>query len=133
MTAKALVRGTDENGLVELELAGASRCEGCAGVCMWRRMPALTKVRFATRHPLQPGMEIVISVPQKYVLLSAMLLHGLPWAALLSGALLGAMLTESDFGALLGAVAAVGLSILLTPGLRRRLEQVTMQHFELRS
>ena len=132
MTARAIVRAVREGGLVDLEIDDSSRCAGCAGACFWRRVPAATRARLPGPASLPVGSFVLIALPERYVLLSAVLLHGLPWVGLLAGAALGAYLTGHDLGTLLGAVLGVTFSIMMTPGLRRRLERATLERFTLR-
>jgi positive regulator of sigma E activity len=99
---------------------------------MWRRLPLVNRADFATTLPLAVGDQVVISLPQRYVLLGALLVHGLPLAALLGGALVGVATTGSDLGCLLGAVTAVALTVAATPGLRRRIERMTLRQVVVR-
>jgi positive regulator of sigma E activity len=132
MTARATVSAVGGDGLVDLTIDAASRCEGCTGVCLWRRLPAKSHARLPSPVPLRVGTEVLVALPPRYVLLSALLLHGLPWMALLAGAAAGAYVTGHDLGALAGAVLAVTISIIMTPGLRRRLEAAALERFTLR-
>jgi positive regulator of sigma E activity len=132
MTARATVSAVGGDGLVDLTIDAASRCEGCTGVCLWRRLPVKTHARLPSSAPLRVGTEVLVALPQRYVLLSALLLHGLPWVALLAGAAAGAYVAGHDLGAVAGAVLAVTFSIIMTPGLRRRLEKAAMERFSLR-
>jgi positive regulator of sigma E activity len=132
MTARGVVRGAAGDGLVEVELDPGSRCEGCAGACMWRRADTVGKARIPAGAGLPAGTPVLLSLPQRYVLLGSLVLHGLPWAALLVGAVGGVWLFGGDFGAAIGAAAGIGLAVLLTPRLRRRIERDAMRHFELK-
>lgn len=131
MTARGVVRGAVGDGLVEVELDAGSRCEGCAGTCMWRRAETVGRARIPAGVGLPAGTPVLLSLPQRYVLLGSLVLHGLPWAALLLGAVGGVRVLDGDFGAALGAAAGIGLAVLLTPRLRRRIERDAMRHFEL--
>jgi len=131
MTARGVVCGIDADGWLELELAQGERCAGCAGACLWRRLPEVARTRLPSARPLAVGTPVLIVLPQRYILLSALLLHGLPWLALLLGAAAGAMASGTDLGALVGAVLAGGFSIIMTPRLRRRLERATLERFSL--
>lgn len=124
MTARGVVLGIAEDGFVDVELDEAPRCAGCAGMCMWRRIDADRKTRLPVAGACpRAGTPVLISLPQDCVLRASLILHGLPWAALLLGACCGALTLHGDLGALLGGTAAVGLAVLLTPRLRRRIER----------
>lgn len=132
MTARGVVLGSAEDGFVDVELAETPRCAGCAGMCMWRRVDAGRKTRVpVTSSCPRAGTPVLISVPQNSVLRAALVVHGLPWAALLLGASCGTLIVHGDLGALLGAVAAVGLAVLLTPKLRRRIERQALKGLTL--
>jgi positive regulator of sigma E activity len=132
MTARAVVRHADaKRGRVELEFVDLPACRGCEGACMWRRLPATTRMRFATDLPLHVGDPVLVSLPERYLLIGAIVLHGLPMAALLLGALAGFMVTGSDLGSVGGAVGGVALAVIATPRLRRHVERAMMQHFIL--
>jgi positive regulator of sigma E activity len=90
---------------------------------------AQTRLPSAAR--LEAGTPVLILLPERYLLLSALLLHGLPWAALLLGGAVGSFASGTDLGAVLGAVLAAAISIIMTPRLRRRLERATMERFSL--
>ena len=131
MTARAVVSGICADGFVDIEVTEAARCAGCAGACMWRRSTAAPRARLRTSTHLPVGTPVLVVLPQRYVLLAALLLHGLPWIALLLGAATGALVTGSDLGSLLAAVLAIAISLMMTPRLRRRLERAAMERFEL--
>jgi positive regulator of sigma E activity len=131
MTARAVVTAA-RDGFVDLEIPAASRCAGCAGMCTWRRLPEKTLVRLPSHGAWKVGTPVEVALPERYVLLSALLLHGLPWGALLAGAAVGAYLVRNDLGAVLGALLAVAFSIIMTPRLRRRVERVTLERLSLR-
>ena len=127
MTAGGVVCRSVVNGRVEVEFAALPQCRGCEGVCMWRRLSAVNRAEFATALRLEVGDQVSVSVPQRYVLFGSLLVYGLPMAALLGGGLVGVALTGSDLGCLLGAMAAVVLAVVATPGLRRRIEKMTLR------
>jgi positive regulator of sigma E activity len=132
MTARGVVVGAAEDGFVDVELARIPRCAGCAGMCMWRRVDADRKTRVPVTSPCpRPGTPVLISLPGETVLRAALIVHGLPWAALLLGASCGASALHGDLGALLGAVAAVGAAVLVTPKLRRRVERHVLKGLTL--
>lgn len=132
MTAGGVVCRSAADGYVEIEFAAQSQCKGCEGMCMWRRLPLVNRAAFPTNLPLAVGDRVDVYVPQRYVLLGALLVHGLPLAALLAGGVIGALLTGTDLGCLAGAVIAVVATVLGTPGLRRRIEKSTMRQIMVR-
>ena len=100
-------------------------------MCMWRRIDADRKTRVPATAPPCAGTPVLVSLPHRCVLQASLLLHGLPWAALLLGAACGALIFHGDSGALVGAVVAVGLAVLLTPALRRRAERNAIHSLKL--
>lgn len=132
MSVRAVVRGVGADGWVDLELAPGRRCAGCAGACLWRRLPDVARTRLPSARRFEAGTPVLVVLPERYLLLGALLLHGLPWAALLLGGAVGALVGGSDLAGLLGAVLGAAFSIIMTPRLRRRLERATMERFRLR-
>lgn len=128
MTARAVVRTAFADGSFELELDARAACVGCQGACMWRLAPTVQRARFAAGPRVEPGARVLVRLPQRYVLLTSLLLYGAPLTGLLGGALLGVAATGTDLGALLGALGGVVASFALTPGLRQRLEAATLRH-----
>jgi positive regulator of sigma E activity len=133
MTARAVVTAFHADGFVDLEIATPARCAGCAGMCTWRRLPERVRLRLPATGSARVGTDVLVALPERYVLLSALLLHGLPWGALLAGAALGAYAVPGDVGAIAGAVLAALASVLLTPALRRRVEKTTLERLRLQS
>ncbi len=131
LTARGVVRKARADGAVELELTPSAACRGCRGVCLWRRLSAQPTLALHPSTRLVPGTEVSVSLPERFVLRTALLMHGLPWAALLAGAAAGAAASGSDLGTLVGAVASLSLAIALTPGLRRRFEASARHKLEL--
>ena len=125
MTASGVVCRNADGGRVEIEFAAPLQCRGCEGICTWRRLPLVQRADFATTLPLQAGDHVDVSLPERYVLLGTLLVHGLPLAALLGGALAGVATTGTDAGCLAGAVTAIVLTAAATPRLRRRIEALT--------
>jgi positive regulator of sigma E activity len=132
MTARAVVTAFHADGYVDLEIATPERCAGCAGMCTWRRGPKSVRLRLPAAAGAAVGADVLVALPERYVLLSALLLQGLPWGALLVGAALGAYAIPGDAGAIAGAVLAAAAAVLLTPVLRRRLERATLERLSLR-
>ena len=109
------------------------RCEGCEGLCVWRRLPRAERLTFASRLPVAVGERVVVALPDRYLLLGSLLVHGLPLASLLGGALAGVATLGSDLGAAVGALAGVAGAILAAPVLRSRLERGTLRRVQLRA
>lgn len=130
MSVEATVCSAAHDGTVELEFS-RSHCAGCAGSCTWRRALDAQRARFTCDLSLHAGDTVRVSLPANHLLMSAMLLHGLPLVALLAGASIGALAWESDLGSLAGAIAGVVLVLGLTPRLRRRMERLTVEHARL--
>ena len=68
-------------GRVEVEFAPPRRCSGCQGACLWRRLSAAERMSFDTALPLAVGEPVVVALPDRYLLLGTMLVHGLPLAS----------------------------------------------------
>ena len=112
MSAQARVGRLNADHTVQLELLEPPRCSGCEGHCLWRWAPP-APLRVHSSPALQPGDLVTVSIDRRDVLLAALLLHGLPWAGLLAGALLGVSSLGGDLGALLGAVAGLAAGSML--------------------
>ena len=132
MTVAGRVTRVAADGCIEVEFAAPPRCRGCEGLCAWRRLPATQRVTFVTALEVTVGQPVVARLPERLLLLGVLLIHGLPLAALLGGAIVGVGMTGSDLGAALGAIAAVVALLLATPRLRRRMEQRVLQQLALR-
>lgn len=76
--------------------------------------------------PVTPGTAVRVTLPADQVVSSALLLHGLPLAALLVGGAGGAALTGSDSWTFAGALAGLAAAVVATRGLRRRAEESTL-------
>ena len=88
MTARARVRAIHVGNLVDVEFLPPARCRGCAGSCTWFRAPDAGELRLRAAVPVTVGQTVQVSLPGRYVLLGAVLLHGLPWGMLLLGQLI---------------------------------------------
>jgi len=126
LAAEAVVVAVEPDGTVELELDTASRCAGCAGLCAWGRSAGRLRGSFRASKPLSPGESVRVTLPAEHVLETGLLLHGLPLAALLAGGAVGAAVTQSDLGTLLGALAALAVALPASGGLRKRAEAKTL-------
>jgi positive regulator of sigma E activity len=100
-------------------------------MCTWRRLPESVQLRLPAAGRAALGAHVLVALPERYVLLCALLLHGLPWGALLVGAAFGASTVPGDLGAIAGAVLAAAAAVSLTPLLRRRLERATLERLIL--
>lgn len=100
-------------------------------MCAWRLGNTVHREVFASPHRFAVGDAVVLRLPDRYLLLGSLLLYGVPLAALLFGAAAGAAAAGSDLGAALGAVVATTAVWLVTPRLRRRLEERTLHRLEL--
>lgn len=133
MSVRAVVQSVDSDGEVRLSLAPTRACRGCEGLCLWKRgAQAALALRPSGQVPAV-GTEVLVSLPPAYLLLSAVLLHGSVWLGMLLGACLGGIVIEGDWAVLACAVAGAGLFVLVTPGLRRRLERATMAHLKIQA
>lgn len=131
LTARGVVRRARADGTVELELIPSPGCRGCHGACLWRRLSDEPALALRTRRPFAPGTRVSVSLPERFVLRTALLMHGVPWLGLLTGAALGATATGSDLGTVAGAATGVVAALALTPGLRRRFEHAAWDQLEL--
>ena len=78
------------------------------------------------------GAAVDITLPERYLLLGATLVYGLPLVALLAGAVIGAAWWRSDLGAAAGAALAVAGAALAVIALRRRLESALLARLAIR-
>jgi sigma-E factor negative regulatory protein RseC len=90
-------------------------------------VPACATLAVATQAPLDLGTTVAVTLPERYLLLGAVLVYGVPLAALLVGAALAALLFASDLAAAAGAALGLALALLAAPALRSRLERVTLR------
>lgn len=112
-------------GLVEVEFPEPTSCRGCEGACRWFRRSHLTRLRVAGPAGAAVGDDLVVELPARYVLGSAVLLHGLLWAALLAGAAIGASLGGSDLSCLVGAAGGFVAGTAMVRRLQHHLASAT--------
>jgi positive regulator of sigma E activity len=124
MTADAVVVAARGEGRVDLEFT-PRLCAGCAGTCLWKRLRS-TRIELSTGESLAPGSEVTVALPESRLLLASLLLHGMPLAAILTGAALGAASTGSDGGTFAGALAGIALAIAGFRRIGRWLERETL-------
>ena len=95
-------------------------------------MPINERLTFAADSAIPVGSTVTVTLPDRYLLLGASLVYGVPLVALLAGAALGSVLLRSDIGAAAtGTLALVG-ALLAAPALRRRLEEATVRGLAVR-
>lgn len=126
LTADAVVLATRPDGSIDLEFAPSPACSGCAGTCLWKRLQAARLERLRAPSPLAPGTAVTVELPPERLLTASMLVHGLPLAAILTGAAAGSLIAGSDLGTLAGALLALAVAILATGRLKGRLEEATV-------
>lgn len=102
-------------------------------MCLWRRLPRTERITFASRLRVVVGERVVVTLPDRYLLLVSLLVHGLPLAGLLGGALIGIAALGSDLAAAAGAAGGAVSAVLAAPALRSRLELGTLRRVELRT
>jgi positive regulator of sigma E activity len=132
MTADATVTRASADGRVEVEFGPPARCHGCEGACLWRRLPGTQRLNLDTPLAWVVGQPVVVALPDRYLLLGAVLVHGLPLAALLIGALAGVAVGGSDVSSAIGAALGLAAAMLTAPRLRAKLELDTLRRVELR-
>jgi sigma-E factor negative regulatory protein RseC len=89
------------------------------------------RMTFMSERALAVGERVVVTMPDRYLLLVSLILYGLPLMGLLGGALLGLALLGSDLGAAAGAAAGAASVLLAGPALRSRFERATLRHMRL--
>lgn len=130
-TATGIVRAS-KPGLVDVEIEPPPRCEGCNGACLWYRVPHPERLTLAADTNLAVGTPVTVTLPDRLLLLGAVLVYGVPLAALLAGGVLGAALLGTDLGAVAGAGVALAIAVLAAPVLRRRIEAATLRKLAVR-
>lgn len=131
LSARAVVARVSRDGNVTLELDDA-RCPGCAGTCLWRRIRTRSLSGQFGTEDIAPGTTVELSLPERYVLFGSLAVYGLPLLGLLGGAGIGAFVTGSDPGVLVGALTGLGLVYLSTPRLRRRIEKAALRRIRVK-
>ncbi|MDX1561872.1 MAG: SoxR reducing system RseC family protein [Gammaproteobacteria bacterium] len=126
MTADAVVVAATADGRVDLEFAPTASCAGCAGTCLWKRLTA-TRLERVAAAGLATGDEVTVALPERSVLSTSLLLHGVPLLAILIGAAAGAAVTGSDIGTLIGAVGMLVVVVAVFGRLRDRVERATLR------
>ena len=79
-----------------------------------------------------PGTPVSVAVSDRVMLVSALAAYGVPLVSILAGAAVGAALTGSDLGTLVGIVLALAVVIAGFSRFRRRLEQSLLASLVIR-
>lgn len=95
-------------------------------------MPPTQQLTLAASGSIPVGETVAVTLPDRYLLLGAMLVYGVPLAALLAGAAAAAAWFESDLAVAAGAALALGVGALVAAALRRRVERATLRHLAVR-
>lgn len=74
---------------------------------------------------------MTLTLPDRLLLLGALLVYGVPLAALLAGAAAAAVLFQSDLAAAAGAGAGLIAALAATSFLRRRLERAMLRRLDI--
>jgi positive regulator of sigma E activity len=130
-SATGIVR-TSERDHLAVEFAAPPRCKGCGGACLWYRVPPSERLALAPHIAIPVGATVTVTLPDRYLLLGAALVYGLPLAALLFGAAVAAAVFDSDLAAAAGAGVALLGAWLAASVLRRPIEQATLRHLAVR-
>jgi positive regulator of sigma E activity len=95
-------------------------------------MPQREQLTLAASGAIPVGAAVTVTLPDRYLLAGALLLYGLPLAALLAGAVAGAAVLGSDLAAAVGAALGLSAALLGSAPLRARLERATLRHLAVR-
>lgn len=109
-----------------------ARCAGCNGACFWYRRRSAETLSLPCESSLAVGAAVDVTLPERYLLLGAALIYGLPLVALLGGAVIGAAWWRSDLGAAAGAAVAAAGAALAVIVLRRWLEGALLARLAVR-
>src|SRR5688572_14604093 len=115
-----------------VEFAAPPRCKGCGGACLWYRVPPSEQLTLSAGTSIPVGAMVAVTLPDRYLLLGAALVYGVPLAALLAGAAAAAAWFESDLAVAAGAALTLCAGVLIASSFRRRLERATLQHLAVR-
>jgi positive regulator of sigma E activity len=95
-------------------------------------VPPSERLTLVANATIPVGAEVTVTLPDRYLLLGAALVYGVPLAALLGGAAVATALFRSDLAAAGGALVALAGAVLAASPLRRRLEQATLRRLDVR-
>ncbi len=131
VSARARILAVHADALVDVEFIEAARCKGCDGSCTWFAVTKPKTLRLRVAHPLSVGQLVKVMLPSGVILVAAALVHGLPWAFLLLGALIGAYIGGSDLSCFVGAASGFAAALLLMPAWQSRLEIAISKRFRV--
>jgi len=94
-------------------------------------VPPTEQLALAARTSIPVGATVAVTLPDRYLLLGAVLVYGVPLGALLAGAAVTAALFESDLAAAAGAILTLFAGLFVASSLRRRVERATLQHLDV--
>jgi sigma-E factor negative regulatory protein RseC len=94
-------------------------------------MSQARRMTLSAERRLAVGDRVVVTLPDRYLLLVSLLVYGLPLAGLLGGALVGLAAVGSDLGAAAGAAAGATSVLLAAPALRARFERATLRRMQI--
>jgi positive regulator of sigma E activity len=116
-----------EPGHIEVEFDAAPRCHGCDGACAWYRISDRRRALLSTPLELRVGAAVTVGLASRHWVLAALIVYGLPLAAVVGGALLGWTLGGTDLGTAAGAAGALAGVALVAGGFRARWERLTLR------
>jgi positive regulator of sigma E activity len=91
-------------------------------------MPRSERLMLTADTAIPVGAPVSVTLPDRYLLLGAGLVYGLPLLALLGGALIGAAWLDSDLAAAAGAGLALLAAWPAVAVLRRPVERATLRN-----
>jgi positive regulator of sigma E activity len=121
-----------EGDRVAVEVEAPQRCKGCDGACLWYRLPLEQRLTVTVGVGFPVGTKVAVTLPQRYLLLGAAAVYGVPLVALLAGGAAAAAVFESDWAAAAGSAGALVGSLVAISSLKRRLEQATLRRLAVR-
>ena len=95
-------------------------------------MPPSQQLTLDASSAIPVGATVAVTLPDRYLLLGAALVYGVPLAALLAGAAGAAALFAADLAVAAGAASALALALVGASALRRPLERATLRHLAVR-
>jgi positive regulator of sigma E activity len=90
-------------------------------------VPPREQFTLAASGTIPIGATVAVTLPERYLLVAAALVYGLPLGALLVGGGIAAAVFASDLAAAAGAAAALLVALVAASPLRRRIERSTLR------